>query len=424
MEEHRDRLRVDEAQAVRRERRAGARGGRAAEGVELGDATLAARHLEERVGKVELALERAPGEQFEADRLVGTQVDDRLDHAGQPLQRDDLLELVAESRADLVAFHFDGAGGALDGVEQRALEPHLRRLGEPGAADEQVDLRQEPGLELVLEPLQQLPLEALLDHHQIVFGDEPAPAPRREDDEEGVAEARDGDVVVAADESPSRLLQSVSDGAVHVVHDLEALQLLQGVHASEAHVDDAELTVIVEHPLHVELYVGERRQPGDVVVVHAGVAQDVGDRAQQVVGAEGLRDVRRGAGPAGLHHVGQVRLRGEEHHGDVLGVAELELPADLVAVHAGHGDVEEDEVRVPGEGELESLLAVVRRGHVVAVGDENSGDGRRQVGVVIDDENVGLLTRHASPPIGSPRTDSHDCACPRTDWYRQSARKD
>ena len=209
---------------------------------------------------------------------------------------------------------------------------------------------------------------------------------------------------------PRACSQAVSDDAVHVVHDLEALQLLQGVHALEAHVDDAELTVVVEHPLHVELHVGERRQPGDLVVVHAGVAQHVGDRPQQVVGAEGLRDVRGGARAAGLHHVGQLRLRGEEHDGDVLGVAELELPADLVAVHAGHGYVEEDEVWVSGEGELEPLLAVVRRDHLVAVGGEDGGDRTVRSTSSSMTSTRSLLTRHASPPIGSPRTDPHVCA--------------
>ena len=90
------------------------------------------------------------------------------------------------------------------------------------------------------------------------------------------------------------------------------------------------------------------------------------DGPQQVLVPEGLGDVGGGAGAVGLHHVRQLRPRGEEDDRDVLGVAELELAAHLVAVHARHGDVEEDEVRVAGEGELETLLAAGRGEHLVA----------------------------------------------------------
>ena len=120
--------------------------------------------------------------------------------------------------------------------------------------------------------------------------------------------------------------------------------------------------------------------------------------AQQVVGPEGLGDVGGRAGAVGLHHVRQLRPRGEEHHRDVLGVAELELAAHLVAVHARHGDVEEDEVRVAGEGELEALLAGGRGEHLVAVGGEDGGDRRGQVAVVVDHQYAESLVRHPLPP--------------------------
>ena len=177
--------------------------------------------------------------------------------------------------------------------------------------------------------------------------------------------------------SPRASLEAPADDAVDVVDYLEPLQLLERLHAADAHVDHAELPVVEQHPLHIDLHVRQGGQAGDVVVVHAGVAQDVGDGPQQVLGAEGLGDVGGGAGAVGLHHVRQLGPGSEEHDGDVLGVAELELAAHLVAVHAGHGDVEEDEVGVPGVGELEALLAAGRGEHLVAVGGKDGGDRRR-----------------------------------------------
>ena len=76
--------------------------------------------------------------------------------------------------------------------------------------------------------------------------------------------------------------------AVHVVDDFEPLQLLERLHPAHVHVDHAELPVVEQHPLYLDLHVRERRQAGDLVVVHARVPQDVGDGPQQVVWRNGL----------------------------------------------------------------------------------------------------------------------------------------
>ena len=92
-------------------------------------------------------------------------------------------------------------------------------------------LASEAALQLGLEPGEQVLLQALLDHQEVLLGDEPAVPRRRQDDEERVAEAGDGDEVLAADQLAARLLQALADDPVHVVDDLEPLQLLERLHA-------------------------------------------------------------------------------------------------------------------------------------------------------------------------------------------------
>ena len=197
--------------------------------------------------------------------------------------------------------------------------------------------------------------------------------------------------------SPRARSQRLAHGAVHVVHHLEPLEMLQRLHAADVDVDDAELPVVEQHALDLHLDVGQRGEPRDVVAVHARVPEDVADGLQQVLAAERLGDVAGGAGAAGLLHVRELGPGREEHHRDVLGVAELELPADLVPVHARHGDVEQDEVGVLREGDLEALLSAGGREHLEAVGLEHGGDRRREIGVVVDHQYAEPLVRHLSP---------------------------
>ena len=173
MQEHGHRFGVDEAQASVRQPLAGSRRRAPAEPVQLCHAALAAGDVEERVRTVQLALSRPAGEELEADRPEVLQVDDRLEDAGQLLAVHDRLELLAEAGADLVALRFDRLGGARDGVQQRALEADLGRLGESRRADEEVDLGEQAALQLGLEPREQVLLKALLDHQQVLLGDEP-----------------------------------------------------------------------------------------------------------------------------------------------------------------------------------------------------------------------------------------------------------
>ena len=63
-----------------------------------------------------------------------------------------------------------------------------------------------------------------------------------------------------ADQVAARLLQRLTDDAVDVVDDLEPLQLLESLDAGDAHVDHAELPVVGQHPLHLDLDIRQRRQ--------------------------------------------------------------------------------------------------------------------------------------------------------------------
>ncbi len=230
-------------QSGRQVRRA-PRGRHAADAVELGHARLGAGHLEERVGPVQLTLTRPAREQLVAEHAEAVQVDDRLVDAGDLLGVHDSAELQREAMAHFVPLALDPAGRLVDRRHQRALEADLGRLREPGAAHTQVHIGEQRRLEVRLDVAQELILEAEPHNLEVVVADEGLVAGRRQDDEEGVAEARDGDEVLVADEVAARIVEPPADGAVHLVHDLEALRLLERVDAVDRDVQDAQLAVV------------------------------------------------------------------------------------------------------------------------------------------------------------------------------------
>src|SRR5450756_1634012 len=101
------------------------------------------------------------------DSPVVVQADDGLVDAGDLRLADHTLELRAQAVLDFAALLLDAAGGALDGIEQGALEAHLGRLPEARVAHVEVDVRQELALQLVVEEVEQLFLEAALDEAQV-----------------------------------------------------------------------------------------------------------------------------------------------------------------------------------------------------------------------------------------------------------------
>jgi hypothetical protein len=246
----------------------------------------------------------------------------------------------------------------------RALEAHLGRLRQRGAAHVQSDVRQQLLLELGLELLHQVRLEPLLDAAQAFLAHDLLLARRGEDDQKGVPEARDGDELLLTQKATLRLYELLSYDAEDFVADLEPLDLLQPVHAVEAYVEDAQLRAVEELPLDLDLTLA-RGQAGDLVVVHRGVAQDVAHRLHEVLDTEEAFEMNADAPSGWPPSSGELHLGREEDDRDVC-VAELQLAADLIAVHRHH-HVEEDQVRVLGEGQLEAALAGVGREDLVAL---------------------------------------------------------
>jgi hypothetical protein len=105
-------------------------------------------------------------------------------------------------------------------------------------------------------------------------------------------------------------------------------------------------------------------------------------------GRERLVDIIHGADIEATGFVFGAGLSGEEDDGNfACGGISLEAGTDFVAVHAGHHDVEEDEIGLLfGGGESESFFAV--GGDLSFVGIfESSGDHADVEGSVVDDED-------------------------------------
>ena len=65
------------------------------------------------------------------------------------------------------------------------------------------------------------------------------------------------------------------------------------------------------------------------------------------------------------------------------------LAGDLVAVHAGQADVEQDDVGAVVAGGVDRVAAVVGDADVVALDAEQPGHRAGGVGVVVDDQDPG-----------------------------------
>ena len=128
-----------------------------------------------------------------------------------------------------------------------------------------------------------------------------------------------------------------------------------------------------------------------------GAAEDGLDAGDQLARVEGLRHVVIGADLEADDAVDVVAAGGEDDDGDVAGLAEL--LADGEAVHLGHHDVEDDEVRADGLGLLERLLAVVGGFDAEALVVQVEAGKLNDVLLVIDNEDG---SRHAYQPSCNP----------------------
>ena len=196
-------------------------------------------------------------------------------------------------------------------------------------------------------------------------------------------------------------------GATDVVAGLVVARLGQRGHGHDGHVLDG---------LHLQ-----RAQRHLALQVGALVAQEVGrglerqvrGHARQQDGrADGLGDVVHRPQLQAQALVLHVGARGEEDHGNVARVqVRLEPAADLIAVHARHHDVEQDEVgRLLALRDLQRLLPLVGHLHVVVVAQQPAHE-REVVGRVVHHEHRGdrLLDEHRL--CIKERGMVHECSC-------------
>jgi hypothetical protein len=83
---------------------------------------------------------------------------------------------------------------------------------------------------------------------------------------------------------------------------------------------------------------------------------------------------------------------------------EAKPPADLEAIGFGHCDVEKDDVRRVGLGELETRLAVLSRVDLEALISQPSFQERGQLRVVVDEEKSRRQKASSNEPFSHRAT--------------------
>jgi hypothetical protein len=144
---------------------------------------------------------------------------------------------------------------------------------------------------------------------------------------------------------------------------------------------------------------------GQPVVDGPGAQCRAHTRHELLVG-ERLDDVVDGAGVEARHARVGVRVRGQEDHRRRRRALRLDRPADLVAVAAGHGDVDEQEVGLALTGELERGIPVGGGDDLIPGALEPGAHDRARDAVVVGDEDERRLevrghhSRLSTPPCG------------------------
>jgi hypothetical protein len=86
-----------------------------------------------------------------------------------------------------------------------------------------------------------------------------------------------------------------------------------------------------------------------------------------------------------------IRIPAESGNRNNEGIVQLrsfaQLPRDLVPVHAGHGNVQKDDVRKKRSDDLQGGGAIVDDAYFMTAQAEQFGQAVRCIHVVVDDEN-------------------------------------
>ena len=115
--------------------------------------------------------------------------------------------------------------------------------------------------------------------------------------------------------------------------------------------------------------------------------------------SKGLRDTRLGPGSVCIAIEVGVVADGHHDDGDPLGLGALpEDPADLVAVHPRHLEIQEDDVRRVGVGQGEPIHAARRSGVAGRSGDQDA-HAFAVLRLQLLDQGVGLLALHPDDEV-------------------------
>ena len=144
----------------------------------------------------------------------------------------------------------------------------------------------------------------------------------------------------------------------------------------------------------VDLRLADRRRPRARARRARGAAEDGADARDELADAERLGHVVVGAGVEAADLVDLLAAR-REHDDRHERVAAAQLLADLVAVHVGQHQVEQDRVGLLVLGEGHAVLALARGHDAEALELERVLEPEHDVRLVLDDED-GLLRDHAS----------------------------
>lgn len=113
------------------------------------------------------------------------------------------------------------------------------------------------------------------------------------------------------------------------------------------------------------------------------------DAEEEFFGAEGFCEVVIGTEFETPDPVVDLALGGEHEDGDGVGAAvALHFLKDLVAVHDGEHEVEDDKGGLVAEDEFKSFASITGDGDLVAGAFEIKGDEVGDIDFVLDDENV------------------------------------
>jgi hypothetical protein len=184
------------------------------------------------------------------------------------------------------------------------------------------------------------------------------------------------------------LLVAAGDDEIGQMRREEALQLTDALQLDELRGDP-----FLESPVPLRQLAGlDLKAPGLVLgLVVQGLDPEHGlDPGDQRGLVDRLGQVLLGAGLEALDHVDRVRLGGDQddRHERQPGLA-LEPPADLDAVHLGHHNVEQDEIRMVFAGGRQGGLAVGRGQDVVALAGQAGAEDVQVRRVVVGDEDLG-----------------------------------